>query len=45
MARKRFTPEQIRGMLRKAEVRFSQGKKVTGLFRPSIALFPPKQSS
>jgi putative transposase len=30
MARKRFTPEQIIGMLREAEVRLSQGEKVKG---------------
>ena len=30
MARKRFTPEQIIGMLREAEVRLSQGEKVLG---------------
>jgi transposase-like protein len=28
MARKRFSPEQIIGMLREAEVRLSQGEKV-----------------
>jgi putative transposase len=28
MARKRFTPEQIIGMLRETEVRLSQGEKV-----------------
>lgn len=28
MARKRYTPEQIIGMLREAEVRFSQGENV-----------------
>ena len=30
MARKRFSPEQIIGMLREAEVRLSQGEKVKG---------------
>ena len=33
MARKRFTPEQIIGMLREAEVRLSQGQKVKGICR------------
>ena len=33
MARKRFTPEQIIGMLREAEVRLSQGEKVKGICR------------
>ena len=33
MARKRFTPEQIIGMLRKAEVGLSQGEKVKGICR------------
>ena len=33
MARKRFTPEQIIGMLREAEVRVSQGEKVEGICR------------
>jgi transposase-like protein len=33
MARKRFTPEQIIGMLREAEVRLSQGDKVKGICR------------
>ena len=28
MARKRYTPEQIIGMLREAEVRLSQGEKI-----------------
>jgi putative transposase len=28
----RFTPQQVRGVLRKAEVRFSQGKKVKGVY-------------
>jgi hypothetical protein len=31
MARKRFTLEQIIGMLREAEVRLSQGEKVRGI--------------
>jgi len=33
MARKRFTPEGIIGMLREAEVRLSQGEKVKGICR------------
>lgn len=33
MARKRFTPEQIIGILREAEVRLSQGEKVKGICR------------
>ena len=33
MARKRFTPEQIIGMLREAEVRLSQGEQVEGICR------------
>ena len=33
MARKRFTAEQIIGMLREAEVRLSQGEKVKGICR------------
>ena len=33
MVRKRFTPEQIIGMLREAEVRLSQGEKVQGICR------------
>jgi putative transposase len=33
MARKRFTPEQIIGKLREAEVRLSQGEKVKGICR------------
>ncbi len=33
MARKGFTPEQIIGMLREAEVRLSQGEKVKGICR------------
>jgi putative transposase len=33
MARKRFTPEQIIGMLREAEVRISQGEKVKVICR------------
>ena len=33
MARKRFTPEQIIGLLREAEVRLSQGEKVKGICR------------
>lgn len=37
MERKRFTPEQIIGMLRKAEVRFSQVEK-GGLY---LVLTPP----
>jgi hypothetical protein len=28
MSRKRYTPEQIIGMLREAEVRLSQGEKI-----------------
>ena len=33
MARKRFTPEQIIGMLREAEVRLSQGENVKAICR------------
>ena len=33
MARKRFTPEHIIGMLREAEVRLSQGEKVKDICR------------
>jgi len=33
MARKRFTPEQIIGMLRETEVRLSQGEGVKGICR------------
>jgi hypothetical protein len=33
MARKRFTPEQIIGVLREAEVRLSQGEEVKGIYR------------
>jgi len=33
MARKRFSPEQIIGMLGEAEVRLSQGEKVKGICR------------
>ena len=33
MARKRFTPEQIIGILREAEVRLSEGEKVKGISR------------
>ena len=33
MARKRYTPEQIIGMLREAEVRLSQGEKVGTICR------------
>ena len=33
MSRKRYTPEQIIGMLREAEVRLSQGEKVGGICR------------
>ncbi len=33
MARKRFTPEQIIGMLREAEVRLSQGEKIGEISR------------
>jgi hypothetical protein len=33
MARKRFSPEQIIGMLREAEIRLSQGEKVKEIFR------------
>ena len=33
MARKRFTPEQIIGMLREAEVRLSRGEQVEGICR------------
>lgn len=33
MARKRYTPEQIVGMLREAEVRLSQGEKVGEISR------------
>jgi putative transposase len=33
MARKQFTPEQIIALLREAEVRLSQGEKVTDISR------------
>lgn len=33
MARKRYTPEQIIGMLREAEVRLSQGEKIGEISR------------
>lgn len=33
MSRKRYTPEQIIGMLREAEVRLSQGDRVGGICR------------
>ena len=33
MARKRYTPEQVIGMLREAEVRLSQGEKVGEISR------------
>ena len=33
MARERFTPEQIIGMLREAEVRLSQGERIKGMCR------------
>lgn len=33
MARKRYTPEQIIGMLREAEVRLSQGEKTGAICR------------
>jgi len=33
MSRKRYTPEQIIGMLREAEVRLSQGEKVSAICR------------
>ena len=33
MTRKRFTPEQIIGILREAEVRLAQGEKVKGICR------------
>ena len=33
MARKRYTPEQIIGMLREAEVRLSQGEKIGAIAR------------
>jgi len=33
MARKRYTPEQIIGILREVEVRLSQGEKVGGICR------------
>jgi putative transposase len=33
MSRKRYTPEQVIGMLREAEVRLSQGEKVGGICR------------
>jgi len=33
MARKRYTPEQIIGMLREAEVRLSQGDKIGAICR------------
>lgn len=34
MARKRYTPEQIIGMLREAEVRLAQGERVGAKCRP-----------
>ena len=37
MARKRYTPEQIIGMLREAEVRLSQGEKI-GLICRSLGI-------
>ena len=33
MTHKRFTPEQIIGMLREAEVKLSQGEKIKGICR------------
>ena len=33
MAQKRFSPEQIIGMLRDVEVRLSQGEKINGISR------------
>jgi len=33
MSRKRFTPEQIIGMLREAEVRLSKGEKIKSICR------------
>jgi len=33
MSRKRYTPEQIIGMLREAEIRLSQGQKVGEICR------------
>jgi len=33
MSRKRYTPEQIIGFLREAEVRLSQGEKIGVIFR------------
>jgi len=36
MARKRYTPEQIIGMLREAEVRLSQGEKVGSICRSLV---------
>jgi putative transposase len=33
MSRKRFSPEQIIGMLREAEVRLSKGEKIKSLYR------------
>ena len=38
MARKRFTTEQIIGMLREAEVRLAQGQSI-GLQRPECFAF------
>ena len=38
MAHKRFTPEQIIGMLREAEVRVSQGEKVKGICRSRLGI-------
>jgi transposase-like protein len=37
MSRKRYTPEEIIGMLREAEVRLSQGEKI-GLICKSLAI-------
>jgi len=39
MARRRYTPEQIIGMLREAEVRLSQGKKIGAIVR-SLGIVP-----
>jgi len=41
MAGKRYTPEQIIGMLRGAEVRLSQGEKVEGTDNPFESLAKP----
>ena len=41
MSRKRFTPEQIIGILREADVKLSQGKNVGQICREMVTC-PPK---